>query len=37
MREFPEAQDDDIEVKICYDEHYSNEAVLVDKVLIYIQ
>ena len=37
IREFPEYQDDDIEVRICYDEHYSTEAVLVDKVILYVQ
>ena len=37
FREFPTMQQEDIEVRICTDEHYGNEAVLVDKLQLYIQ
>ena len=36
-REFPEAQTDDIEVRICADQAYNDEAVLVDKLKLLIQ
>ena len=38
IREFPIAQDDDIEVRICTNSGYNNnEAVLVDQLKLYIQ
>lgn len=37
FREFPTMQNDDIEVRICTDENYNNEAVLVDQVQLYVQ
>ena len=37
LREFSAVQHEDIEVRICTDEHYSNEAVLVDKIQLYVQ
>ncbi|XP_065896135.1 uncharacterized protein [Dysidea avara] len=37
IREFPIAQDDDIEVRICTNSDYSNEAVLVDQLELYVQ
>ena len=37
LREFPTIQHEDIEVRICTDEHYGNEAVLVDQLQLYIQ
>ena len=37
FRELPTMQHEDIEVRICTDEHYSNEAVLVDKLQLYVQ
>ncbi|XP_065896136.1 uncharacterized protein [Dysidea avara] len=38
IREFPIAQNDDIEVRICTDGNYStNEAVLVDQLKLYVQ
>ena len=36
-REFPETQTNDIEVRICTDSTYKNEAVLVDKLKLLIQ
>ena len=36
-REFCTAQKDDIEVRICTDQPYSNEGVLIDKLALYIQ
>ena len=36
-REFPTIQDDDIEVRICADQIYSDEAVLVDQIKLFIQ
>ena len=36
-REFPTAQDEDIEVRICTDQNYSDEAVLVDQLKLFIQ
>ena len=36
-REFCTAQKDDIEVRICTDQSYANEAVLIDKLTLYIQ
>ena len=37
IREFSIAQHDDIEVRICTDQPYSDEAVLVDQLKLYIQ
>ena len=37
IREFPIAQHDDIEVRICTNSKYNNEAVLVDQLKLYIQ
>ena len=37
LREFPRTHNEDIEVRICTDENYGNEAVLVDQLKIYIQ
>ena len=37
FRELPTMQHEDIEVRICTDEPYSNEAVLVDKLQLYVQ
>ncbi|XP_065896134.1 uncharacterized protein [Dysidea avara] len=36
IREFPIAQDDDIEVRICTDRDYADEAVLVDQLKFYV-
>ena len=36
-REFPEAQHEDIEVRICADQVYNDEAVLVDQLKLLIQ
>ena len=36
-REFCTTQKDDIEVRICTDQSYYNEAVLIDKLALYIQ
>ena len=36
-REFPTPQDDDFEVRICYNQPYSNKAVLVDTIVLLIQ
>ena len=36
-REFPSLQDDDFEVRICYDEVYANEAVLIDTLALLVQ
>ena len=36
-REFCTPQREDIEVRICSDEHYSDEAVLIDKLALYVQ
>ena len=35
-RVFPTTQYDDIEVRICYNQDYSDEAVLIDKLVLYI-
>ena len=35
-REFPAYQNDDIEVRICYNQAYSDEAIFIDKLLLYI-
>ena len=37
LREFSTVQQEDIEVRICTDEYYTNEAVLVDKLQLYVQ
>ena len=37
IREFPIAQHDNIEVRICTDQVYSNEAVLIDQLMLCIQ
>jgi len=37
IREFPITQHDNIEIRICTNEVYSNEAVLVDQLKLYIQ
>ena len=37
IREFPEAQDDDVEVRICTDQAHYDEAVLIDQLKLYIQ
>ena len=37
IREFPIAQHDDIEVRICTDEAYNNEAILIEQLKLYIQ
>ena len=36
-REFPETQDEDIEVRICADQSYNDEGVLVDQLKLLIQ
>ena len=37
FRELPTMQHEDIEIRICTDEGYNNEAVVVDKLQLYIQ
>ena len=37
LREFATTQHEDIEVRICTDESYNNEAVLVDQLQLYVQ
>jgi len=37
IREFPIAQDDDIEVRICTNQEYNDEAVVVDQLKLYVQ
>jgi len=37
IREFPIAQNDNIEVRICTNSGYDNEAVLVDQLKLYVQ
>ena len=37
IREFPRTHNEDIEIRICTDEVYENEAVLIDQLKIYIQ
>ena len=36
-REFPTTQDEDIEVRICTDQTYGDEAVLVDQLKLFVQ
>jgi len=36
-RELDMATMDDVEVRICTDEHFANEAILVDQLVLYIQ
>ena len=36
-REFPTAQDEDIEVRICTDQAYSDEGVLIDQLKLFVQ
>jgi len=37
IREFPTMQHEDIEVRICTDEGYGNERVIVDRLQLYVQ
>ena len=37
FRQFPTTTTGDIEVRICYDEHFSNEAVAVEQIQLYVQ
>ena len=37
FREFPTMQNEDIEVRICTDQAYNDEAVLVDQIKLFIQ
>ena len=37
FRQFPTAKTGDIEVRICYDEAFSNEAVVVEQIQLYVQ
>ena len=36
-REFPFPQDDDFEVRICYNQVYADEAVLIDALALFVQ
>jgi len=36
-RQFTESEKGDVEVRICCDQHYNNEATLLDQVQLYIQ
>ena len=37
LREFPINQQEDVEARICTDQEFSDEAVLIDKLLLYVQ
>ena len=37
FRQFPTSTTGDIEVRICYDENFSNEAAIVEQVQLYVQ
>ena len=37
IRQFPVSQQEDIEVRICTDQDYGNEAVLIDQLQLYVQ
>jgi len=37
VRQFPVSQEEDIEVRICTDQNYDNEAVLIDRLQLYVQ
>ena len=37
LREFPTMQHEDIEVRICTDEIYADEAVFIDRLQLYVQ
>ena len=36
-RQFPTAQDNDVEVRLCTDQGYYNEAVVVDQLQLFVQ
>ena len=36
-RQFPVAQEEDIEVRLCHDEPYSNEGVFLDQLQLFVQ
>ena len=36
-REFAKVQEDDIEVRICYDQSFGDEALAVDQLQLFVQ